>query len=94
MESTLRNEVCREVRKGDGNLLLHDEVEERGKFEIVPQWNKVEESDVMTPREVYDSITKEGYKVNYERIAIVSFKHSQLLPFLIHSPDGRTGTAT
>jgi hypothetical protein len=34
-------------------------------------WESITEADVLTPREVYDQVASEGYKVNYARIAIV-----------------------
>ena len=64
MEASLKKDVLREVRAGQGRILLHDEVEERpGVFSIVPIWEHVEESDIMTPRDVFDLMAKEGFKV-------------------------------
>ena len=64
MEENLKRDVIREVRAGEGRILLHDEVEERpGVFSIIPIWEQVEEKDIMTPRDVYDLMVKEGYKV-------------------------------
>jgi hypothetical protein len=73
MEATLKQDVLREIRSGEGRLLLHDEVETKpGTYEIIPIWEAVEESDVMTPKELYEMITKEAYQVDYERVAVVS----------------------
>lgn len=64
MELQLKNDVLRELRTGDGRILLHDEVEQRpGHFEIVPLWEHVEEEDIMTPRDVFDLMKTEGFKV-------------------------------
>ena len=64
MEENLKRDVIREVRAGSGRILLHDEVEERpGVFSIIPIWEQVEESDIMTPRDVYNLMVAEGYKV-------------------------------
>ena len=64
METSLKKDVLRELRAGDGRILLHDEVEERpGQFEIVPLWESVEESEIMTPRDVFEQMKAEGYKV-------------------------------
>jgi len=64
-------DVLREVRAGLGRILLHDEIEERpGVFSLVPIWETVAEEDVMTPREVFDLMSKEGYRINYGRVAI------------------------
>lgn len=67
MESSLKKDVLRELRAGDGRILLHDEVEERpGLFNIVPIWETIEESDIMTPRDVFELMKVEGYKVRIE----------------------------
>jgi hypothetical protein len=64
MEMSLKKDVLRELRAGHGRLLLHDEVEERpGQFEIVPLWESVEEGEIMTPRDVFEQMNAEGYKV-------------------------------
>jgi len=64
MEMSLKMDVLRELRAGDGRILLHDEVEERpGQFDIVPLWEVVEESEIMTPRDVFEQMREEGYKV-------------------------------
>jgi hypothetical protein len=73
MEATLKQDVLREIRSGDGKLLLHDEVETKpGIYEIIPIWEAVEESDVMTPKELYQMVTDEAYNVDYQRVAVVS----------------------
>jgi len=72
MEKTFKKDVVREVRAGNGRILLHDEVEERpGVFSIIPIWETVTEQDIMTPREVFELVIQEGYKVDYGRVAIV-----------------------
>lgn len=64
MEQSFKKDVLRELRAGNGRILLHDEVEERpGVFSIIPLWETVSESDILTPRDVIDIITKEGYQV-------------------------------
>ncbi|TFK90507.1 hypothetical protein K466DRAFT_660775 [Polyporus arcularius HHB13444] len=71
MEDNLKRDVIREVRAGNGRILLHDEVEERpGVFKIIPIWEEVEEKDIMTPRDVYNLMVQEGYKVDYDRVAV------------------------
>lgn len=71
MEERLKKDVIREVRMGDGRILLHDEVEERpGVYSIIPIWETVDEADIMTPRDVFDLMAKEGFKINYGRVAI------------------------
>ncbi|KAL1739364.1 inositol hexakisphosphate-domain-containing protein [Schizophyllum fasciatum] len=71
MEKKFKQDILVEVRLGNGRVLLHDEVEERpGVFSIIPIWESVTEDDIMTPRDVFDLMVKEGYKINYGRVAI------------------------
>ena len=56
-------DVLRELKAGHGRILLHDEVEERGVFSIVPLWETVSEDDIMTPRDVFDLMVQEGFRV-------------------------------
>ncbi len=68
MEESLKRDILYEVREGQGRILLHDEVEERpGVFSIIPIWETVEEKDIMTPRDVYNLMVKDGYKVSRPR---------------------------
>ena len=72
METNLKRDVVKEVRAGNGRVLLHDEVEERpGSFAIVPIWETVTEEDIMTPRDVFELMEREGYRIDYGRVAIV-----------------------
>ncbi|KAF8802506.1 hypothetical protein BYT27DRAFT_7196707, partial [Phlegmacium glaucopus] len=71
MEKSFKNDVLRELREGNGRILLHDEVEERpGVFSIIPIWEVVEDHEIMTPRDVINLITKLGYRIDYGRIPI------------------------
>ncbi|KAG6374346.1 inositol hexakisphosphate-domain-containing protein [Boletus reticuloceps] len=71
MEERFKKDVLRELRQGGGRILLHDEVEERpGVFTIIPIWEAVSEGDIMTPRDVFDLVANEGYKIDYDRVAI------------------------
>ena len=73
MEVQLKNDVLAEIRQDDGRILLHDEVETKpGSYEIIPIWETIDASEVMTPREMYEGAIKEGYHVDYTRVAIVS----------------------
>jgi hypothetical protein len=64
MEIEMKRDVVREVMANDGRILLHDEVEERpGVFSIIPQWENVTVDDILTPRDVFDLMVKEGFKV-------------------------------
>ncbi|KAJ3508107.1 hypothetical protein NLJ89_g5936 [Agrocybe chaxingu] len=71
MENAFKKDILRELRHGDGRILLHDEVEERpGVFSIIPIWEEVTEDDIMTPRDVFNMIIKQGYRIDYGRVAI------------------------
>ena len=86
MEESFKQDVLREVRAGGGRILLHDEVEERpGVFSIIPIWEEVSEEDIMTPRNVFELMVKEGYHVGYDRVAVVSGAHKLCICSLIGS---------
>jgi hypothetical protein len=69
MEESLKRDVIREVRAGNGRILLHDEVEERPNvFSIVPLWETVAEEDIMTPGDIFKLMAKEGYKVSISQV--------------------------
>ncbi|CEH15574.1 hypothetical protein CBOM_03871 [Ceraceosorus bombacis] len=71
MEASLKDDILLEIEKYNGRVLLHDELElEGGRFEIVPQWFSVSPLDVLTPREVYETVAAEGYRVDYARIPV------------------------
>lgn len=89
MENNFKKDVLCEVKQGNGRILLHDEVEERpGVYSIIPIWESVTGDDIMTPRDVFELVQKEGYRVStssdsffflskvlqidYGRVAIVS----------------------
>jgi hypothetical protein len=63
MEVTLKGDAQRELRRGDGTLLLHDEEEHQGSFSPIPIWENAGEDDIMTPRDVYNKLIHEGYRV-------------------------------
>lgn len=65
MEGSFKKDILRELQVGKGRLLLHDEVEERpGVFSIIPVWEDVSEEDILTPRDVFEVVQKEGYRVS------------------------------
>ncbi|TFY82418.1 hypothetical protein EWM64_g1600 [Hericium alpestre] len=71
MEESFKRDVLRELKLHGGRVLLHDEVEERPNvFSIVPLWETVAEKDIMTPRDVFDLMAEEGFKIDYDRVAI------------------------
>ncbi|KAK2460946.1 hypothetical protein APHAL10511_007416 [Amanita phalloides] len=71
IENSFKRDVVYEVKHGNGRILLHDEVEERpGVYSIIPIWESVMEDDIMTPRDAFDLVQKEGYRIDYGRVAI------------------------
>jgi hypothetical protein len=67
MEQNLKIDVLRELRAGNGRILLHDEVEDRpGMFSIVPLWETVLEEEILTPRDVFDLMAQEGFKGGWD----------------------------
>ena len=80
MEENFKEDVLRELKAGNGRILLHDEVEERpGVFSIVPLWETVSEQDIMTPRDVFDMVAREGFKVGLYRTACRMERDGSLL---------------
>lgn len=70
MEDTLKRDVI-QAAKDTGRVLLHDEQEiSPGNYKIIPIWMNAEESDILTPREMFETVQREGYKVDYSRVAI------------------------
>lgn len=65
MEERMRLDVIQELKEYDGRVLLHDE--DSG-FNLLPLWETVPAELVETPSQVFESIRKEGYQVDYLRI--------------------------
>ena len=70
MENRMKKDAIEELQRYGGRLLLHEEESSAGGFQIVPVWETVKEADVLTPSEVFESLIKEGYKVDYLRIPV------------------------
>ncbi|KZP00352.1 hypothetical protein CALVIDRAFT_560340 [Calocera viscosa TUFC12733] len=71
IEVNLKRDAVDEVREGGGRILLHDELDDgTGDYTLTPMWETVKEDELMTPRDVFDLLVKEGYNVNYARIPI------------------------
>ncbi|KNZ49561.1 hypothetical protein VP01_493g4 [Puccinia sorghi] len=68
MEEALKNDVLNEIIDRGGRVLLHDEVEENGKFIVTAVWETVDPRQIMTPREVFNLMKDEGYLVDYARL--------------------------
>jgi protein tyrosine/serine phosphatase len=68
-EEQLKNEIKAEADKNGGYFLMHEEVKGGdGEFRTVPRMVKL--TDVQTTREVFDSLKKDGYKVDYQRLPV------------------------
>ena len=79
MEESFKKDVLRELRIGNGRVLLHDEVEERpGVFTIIPIWETVSEADILTPKDVIELIKREGYRVRLPRSTVFSSHHPSI----------------
>jgi hypothetical protein len=71
-ENRLKDEILAEAQKHPGRqVLLHGE-DRDGK--LSKEWVKLDQGSVKTPREVYDQLRKEGYKVDYERVPVTDEK--------------------
>lgn len=67
IERRLKLDILEESRKFGGMILTHDEVS-NGK--LIPTWMSVDEASIRTPKEVYEDIRREGWRVEYHRIPI------------------------
>jgi hypothetical protein len=75
MENSFKRDILHELRQDGGRILLHDEVEERpGVFSIIPIWEVVEDEEIMTPRDVFHSVIKQGYRV-CSLLALMNLKY-------------------
>lgn len=68
MENQMKKDVISELTRYNGRILLHEEMADGKHFSIVPVWETVVESEIMTPLDVYNLIKNEGYQVDYLRI--------------------------
>lgn len=67
IERRLKLDILEESRRYGGMILIHDEV---SSGEIVPTWMSVDEESIRTPKEVWEDVIKEGWRVGYWRIPI------------------------
>lgn len=71
MEASFKRDVLDEIARDDGRILLHDEVETSpGNFSIIPVWENVGPGDIKTPKELYQDVQREGFDIDYKRIAV------------------------
>jgi protein-tyrosine phosphatase len=89
MEQSLKQDVIAEIRKYGGKILLHDETvnETTGRFELFPIWEEVKEEDVLTPKEMYEMVQREGYRVFYARVAVTD--EQAPIPAVFHEMEER-----
>ncbi|ORY34932.1 inositol hexakisphosphate-domain-containing protein [Naematelia encephala] len=67
IERRLKLDILDEARRYGGMILIHDEV---SSGEIQPTWMSVDEGSIRTPREVWEDVKSEGWRVGYYRIPI------------------------
>ncbi|ELR18311.1 [2Fe2S]-binding, putative [Acanthamoeba castellanii str. Neff] len=65
MEERLKADILAEASRYQGNLLIHDELDDEC---ACPMWEAISSESVMTPREVFFTLQNEGYRVSYWRI--------------------------
>lgn len=89
MEESLKQDVIREIEKYDGRILLHDESvnEKTGQFDLFPIWETVSKEDVLTPKEMYQLVVREGYRVQYARVAVTD--EQAPIPAVFHEMEER-----
>eukprot|EP01080_Neovahlkampfia_damariscottae_P005741 gene5741-9563_t len=68
MEDRLKGDILREAKKYNEKFLVHDEVEEISG--LITEWKDATSKTILTPREVYQQIEKEGYKIKYFRVPV------------------------
>jgi hypothetical protein len=67
IERRLKLDILDEARRYGGLLLFHDEV---SPGTLMPTWLAVDEQSIRTPREVWEDVSDEGWRVKYFRIPI------------------------
>ena len=66
MEDRLKEDILRESKKYNQKFLVHDE-ETTG---LVTEWKDANNKTILTPKEAYKQIEKEGYKIKYFRVPV------------------------
>ena len=70
MENNMKLDVLKELKKFGNRILLHEEEVIGNSFRVIPIWVNVRQSDIQTPKEVFDEIIQTGTLVTYVRIPI------------------------
>ena len=67
IERRLKLDILDEARRYGGMILTHDEV---SGGEIIPTWVSVDDASIQTPKEVWEDVKAQGWRVGYWRIPI------------------------
>jgi hypothetical protein len=67
IERRLKLDILDEARRYGGMILTHDEV---GSGDIIPTWVSVDQASIQTPREVWEDVERQGWRVAYSRTPI------------------------
>ena len=67
IERRLKLDILDESRRFGGMILFHDEISPGS---LIPTWLSVDEQSIRTPKEVYEDVQREGWRVEYWRIPI------------------------
>ena len=72
MESRLKEDILKEARRYKGVVLVHEEqrTKDSDVTKVVPVWLAADE--VKTPRELFQTVKEEGYRISYHRIPITA----------------------
>ncbi|NDD31308.1 MAG: hypothetical protein EB084_23910, partial [Proteobacteria bacterium] len=77
-DAQLKADIQAELARNGNRILVHDESPD-GK--LVSHFEEVKPENVKTPREVFDGLKAEGYKVDYARIPITDEKAPDMADF-------------
>jgi hypothetical protein len=67
IERRLKLDILAEAKRYGGLILTHDEL---AGGEIMPTWVSVDEGSIRTPKEVWEDVRREGWRVAYHRIPV------------------------
>ncbi|KAK3150056.1 hypothetical protein QOZ80_3AG0227260 [Eleusine coracana subsp. coracana] len=72
IEARLKEDILSEIRQLGGQLLLHREEfnAHTNQCSVVGYWEHIDIEDVMTPAEVYNTLSNKGYCIDYKRIPL------------------------
>jgi hypothetical protein len=70
VEAELKKDVLAELEECQGQVLLHDEIDQGGGFQVTGEWVTVDPEDVLTAKEVFTRLQNEGFQVDYLRVPV------------------------